>query len=93
MPRQDSDLKIKSIGRLRKEIMRIRTAIRKHRDAKDNSRCWHNDLQLYEKTLPEVKPAGRMNLPEDVLFRNCKKYIRRQKCQTCPIAKTAQRKR
>ena len=76
----DKDLKEKTVGELRRELQKARNAIRKHKKAEGNSRCWHNDLELYEKTLPEKGPAGRMDLPEGVLLRNCKRYIRRQQC-------------
>ena len=86
--RQDPDLANKTIGELRREIMHLRRVVRKHRDARDNARCWHNDLELYGRTLPEAKPAGRMNLPESVLLSRCRAYVRRQQCgATCPRAK------
>jgi len=77
--RQDPDMKVMAPGELRHEVMRLRQAIRKHRDAHGNARCWHNDLALYA-VLPEEKPAGRMDGPEDELLRNCRRYIRRQQC-------------
>ncbi len=64
----------------KQKLQKIRNAVRRHRDAKGNARCWHNDLQLYEKALPEAKPAGKMDLPESVLLKNCRRYIRRQQC-------------
>ena len=76
----DQDIKEMSLGGLRSELQRVRKLIRVHRDAKGNARCWLNDLLLYEKSLPEQKPAGKMDLPEKVLLRECKRYIRRQQC-------------
>lgn len=78
--RQDADVKQMTSGQLRREVMKLRRAIRHHRDAAENARCWHNDLTLYE-VLPEEKPAGKMIGPEEVLLRNCRRYIRRQQCE------------
>lgn len=93
MAKQDPDVKVMSIGKLRRELMRVRRALRRHRDAEGNARCWHNDVQLYARTLPEAATAGRMDLPEHVLLKKCKHYIRRQKCDAtiCPHTKTARR--
>ena len=77
--KQDTDLQSLSPAQLRQTLMRLRHAIRKHRDAEENARCWHNDLALYA-ALPEEKPAGKMRGPEKVLLKNCQQYIRRQQC-------------
>lgn len=77
----NKDIKKMTLSQLRQNLMKTRKLIRKHRDADENSRCWCNDLELYEKTLPEQKPAGKMTQPEEKLLKNCKKYIRRQQCQ------------
>jgi len=77
---QDPDVKEMTVGRLRREVMRLRRAVRKHRDAQGNARCWHNDLKLYEAALPEAEPAGRMDQPIEELLRNCQAYIKRQQC-------------
>ena len=79
---QDRDLKKLTPAALRNEVMRLRKALRKHRDADENARCWHNDLALYG-LLPEGKKPGKLRGPEKVLLRNCLKYIRRQKCDEC----------
>lgn len=79
MKRCDPDVKEMSLGQLRREVMKWRSAVRQHRNAEGNARCWHNDLALYA-LLPEGKPAGKMDLPERVLLRNCRRYIRRQQC-------------
>lgn len=94
MKRQDHDLKKMTIGALRREVMKCRSAIRKHRDADGNARCFHNDQELYRRTLPERKRSGRMRLSVKAHLRKCKGYITRQKCSgNCPIMKAAQRKR
>lgn len=49
------------------------TAIKKHRDAKGNDRCWENDLELY-KVLGE--PALEHIMPSREEFtRQCREYI------------------
>lgn len=49
---QDEDVRFMILAELRREAIRLRGGIRKHRDAKGNARCWLNDLALYE-LLPE----------------------------------------
>lgn len=77
--RLDPDVKQMTTSELRHEVMRLRRAIRKHRDARRNARCWHTDLQL-AAALPEGVNPGRMDGDETVLLRNCRQYIRRQQC-------------
>ena len=76
----DADISKKSEAELRQELIRVRNAIRRHRKATGNARCWHNDLQLYERSLPDSAPAGKMTQPMDELLQNCRRYIRRQQC-------------
>lgn len=76
----DRDITTMSLGQLRHELMRVRRAVRAHRRASGNARCWHNDLSLYAAVLPDAAPAGRMTQPEAELLRNCRRYIRRQQC-------------
>lgn len=77
--KQNPDIKRMTSAQLRRELMQLRHAIRKHRDAQNNARCWHNDLQLYA-ALPEEQDPGKMIGDEATLLRNCKRYIRRQQC-------------
>lgn len=77
----DPDIKQKSSGELRRDLQRIRNAIRRHKKADGNARCWHNDLDLYERALPEGKKgSGKMDIPKDILLKNCGRYIDRQQC-------------
>jgi len=77
----DRDILDMSLGELRKEIMRVRRLVRTHKKKKDNARCWHGDLQLYARIIPEgCEGAGKMRLPLSVLLRNCERYIQRQQC-------------
>lgn len=77
----DKDIKDMSFGERGRELARVRRLIRTHKAKKNNARCWHNDEQLYARTLPEGSAnAGKMILPENILIRNCKHYIRGQQC-------------
>lgn len=69
-----------STGQLRRELTRVRNAVRKHSKADGNARCWHNDLKLYEAGLPEAEPAGKMIQPIEDLIKRCRQYIKRQQC-------------
>lgn len=80
----DKDVKAMSKSARGQELMRVRRLIRSHKQKRDNARCWLNDERLYDQVLPEKSAgAGKMTLPEEVLLRNCKRYIRRQKCTGC----------
>lgn len=77
MRMQDRDLKPMAAPALRKEVMRLRNAIRHHRDAERNDRCWILDLELY-RILPESLNAGTVTMPEELFLKNCRAYYRRQ---------------
>ncbi len=92
--RTDKDIAEMSFGERGRELKRIWRLIRTHKRKRDNARCWHNDLQLYEAVLPEgCRGAGRMTLPKEVLLRNCSKYIDRQKCVGCPCQNKIKKKK
>lgn len=76
----DKDIKMMTDGEARQELQRVRELVRTHRDREGNSRCWHADLELYGRVLPENEMPGRMDLPKDVLLANCSRYIDRQQC-------------
>ncbi len=77
----DKDIILMTDGDRGKEIQRLRKLIRTHKLAEGNARCWRNDIELYEHTLPEgAEGAGRMDLPRNVLLGNCARYIDRQQC-------------
>lgn len=77
----DLDIKAMNLSARGQELMRLRNLIRTHKSKRDNARCWHNDEELYARALPEgSRGAGKMLLPEVVLLRNCKRYIRNQQC-------------
>ena len=74
----DKDVQAMSIRKAQREIMRLRKAIRNHKDAKDNARCWMNDFELY-RVLPEKTFSLPIRLPECEFLKNCREYFRRQK--------------
>ena len=58
---------------LAEEVLRLRRAVRSHRDEKGHDRCWLDDQTLYG-VLPENKPAD-FDLPaRDEFLANCEKY-------------------
>jgi hypothetical protein len=58
---------------LRNEIIRLRNAIRKHRDAKGHNLCWENNLELYA-LLPETIEVDPEVPPFAEFLRNCIAY-------------------
>lgn len=62
------------------EIMKLRNAIRAHRDQKGDDRCWMDDIELY-KVLPEGVVNADLSLLSDEQFRrNCDLFIKNRKC-------------
>lgn len=58
------------------EIIRLRHAIRKHRDQRLDDRCWMDDYELYE-ALPEGIDPSYVDLsllPKEVMMRNCDRF-------------------
>ncbi len=57
---------------LEDEIERLKTAIRKHRDQKDDDRCWLDDQELYEALGEPVPP---LILPaKECFLESCERY-------------------
>jgi hypothetical protein len=66
------------------EIIRLREAIRKHRDQRLDDRCWMDDYELYE-VLPEgISPqyVDLRLLPKDVMMKNCDRFV---ECRTTSL--------
>lgn len=75
----DADLALRTDGHLITEIMRLRAAIRQHRDEKGHGRCWLDDQTLYQ-VLPETTQADFTLPPKEEFLTNCEVYWRtRQK--------------
>jgi len=72
----DSDLDSMTPEQLKEEVLKLRGAIRYHRDQKGDDRCWVDDLRLYE-LMPEGAEGYDPTLPpEDVFLENCKRFCR-----------------
>ena len=68
------------------EVLKLRAAIRSHRDQKGDDRCWMDDVELY-KNLPEGVVDADFSLLSDEQFRrNCDVYIQNRKCPVLPGA-------
>lgn len=75
----DGDLFLMTSDGLIAEIMRLRAAIRQHRDEKGHGRCWLDDQALYQN-LPETTQADFALPPKEEFLSNCEIYWRtRQK--------------
>jgi ribosomal protein S18 acetylase RimI-like enzyme len=60
---------------LQAEVLRLRAAIRQHRNEQMHNRCWLDDQRLY-RALPE-KDDGDQRLPDRAAFlANCERYWR-----------------
>lgn len=59
--------------RLEQEVMKLRSAIRYHRDQKGDDRCWLDDIKLYE-ALPETGNAELTLPPKEEFLGSCKKF-------------------
>jgi hypothetical protein len=69
----DNDLKQMDIGSLRREVMKLRRAIRLELRHTGNRRCWINLANV----LPEGGEICPLNLPEEEFLKNCARYYRR----------------
>ena len=75
----DGDLYLLAQDGLIAEVMRLRAAIRQHRDEKGHGRCWLDDQTLYQ-ILPEATEADLTLPPKEEFLTNCEIYWRtRQK--------------
>jgi hypothetical protein len=71
--RIDDDLKKMSSHELQKEVMRVRTALRKELSDTGNRRCWITLLEA----LPEGKRIKPLTLSKEEFISNCAKYYKR----------------
>lgn len=77
----DQDLATLSARQMRKEITRLRNAIREHRNEKGHGRCWLDDQRLYA-VLPENEPANLTLPPRDEFLSNCAMYWQERQPRT-----------
>lgn len=66
---------------LLQEIMRLRSAIRYHRDQKGDDRCWLDDIKLYE-LLPETSSHELTLPPQEEFLSSCKRFWECRQGQT-----------
>ncbi len=69
----DDDLQALSAKQLRKEIVRLRNAIRQHRDETGHGRCWLDDQRLYT-ILPDNQDPDLALPPRAEFLANCALY-------------------
>ncbi len=74
--RLDKEIRNMSFGERGGEVQRLRNLIRTHKKKSRHGRCWKNDENLYNHSLPEgSEGGGRMDLPPEVLLKECRRYI------------------
>lgn len=56
-----------------REVQRLRSGIRAHRDARGNDRCWLDDEVLY-RLLPETDKALTVLPDRETFLGNCARY-------------------
>lgn len=61
------------VAELKKEVERLRGAIRQHRDERGHDRCWMDDQRLYE-VLPESVDVDTTLPPKECFLKNCEKF-------------------
>jgi hypothetical protein len=71
----DADVKGMTPARLRQEVMKLRTAIRKEVNHTGNRRCWVN----LRAPLPEEAHVRPLSLPRCEFLRNCERYYDRNR--------------
>jgi hypothetical protein len=63
---------------MNREVELLKDAIRRHRDATSDDRCWVDDLELYA-ALGEEEPPNTALPPEREFLESCRRYwMRRQ---------------
>lgn len=70
---RDEDLVSRDDRELFEEVVRLRKAIRQHRDEKGHNRCWLDDQRLYS-VLPESEQADFALPPKPEFLQQCEAY-------------------
>jgi len=84
----DNDIEGMALYELYDEILKLRKAIRKHRDQHGDDRCWMDDIELYE-ILPEGANPSFIDLrlmPRDEMLKNCECFV---SCRTTELTPEA----
>ena len=69
----DLSLALLNRNELKAEVLRLRAAIRLHRDEKGHDRCWLDDQRLYS-VLPEGVKADMILPCREEFLSNCARY-------------------
>lgn len=68
----DFDVEFKNRDQLKEEVIKLRKAIRKHRDSSGHDLCWYHPEMW--NLLPD-EPTNNINIPNTCEFlENCAKY-------------------
>lgn len=69
----DNDIITMSYGELQIQLLKLRNAIRQHRDEKGHDRCWMDDQRLYE-VLPDKIDIDTTLPSRECFLKNCEKF-------------------
>ena len=75
----DEDLISMNEAQLKEEVIKLRSAIREHRDQIGDDRCWVDDIALYKK-LPDNTPIILNLPPEEIMMPNCLRFWKTRQC-------------
>lgn len=70
----DKDIEQMPVDKLQEEIMLLRTAIRNHRDQKDDNNCYLDDFTYLYSYLPEKIKADPQLPNKQLMMTNCTRY-------------------
>ena len=75
----DADLENMDASELRAEALKLRSAIRAHRDQLGDDRCWLDDFALY-KALPDNAPIITRLPPKEFFIPHCEHFWETRQC-------------
>ncbi len=91
MTELDTDIQKLNPENFRKEIIRLRNAIREHRDQVGDDRCWLDDVLLHG-FLPDT-PLPDNKLPSwEEMECKCRRFFEDRQCPSCPHQALTSRK-
>lgn len=61
------------VAELEGRVAELETAIRTHRDQRDDDRCWLDDAALYA-VLPDTKAVDTLLPPHDEFMQSCSRF-------------------
>lgn len=83
----DQDVYLMNRKTLQGQVIKLRTAIRTHRNQRGDDRCWMDDYDLYD-SLPEKAAYGvdLRQLPREQMMKNCEQYTLARSVTSTPEA-------